>query len=121
LKGHPFRGRALIVDPHLLGEDRVETIMGRHYFKSNPMSGLVMWIEAIDDLFTKYIAAMVVRIYGFLGTHRIIGGQMRVVEEVLDGDLFAWGVLMHTQMVSQLNWCRRANSGDFSFRLVLVA
>jgi hypothetical protein len=50
------------------------------------------------------------------------GGQMRVVEEVLDGDLlFTWGVLMQTWMVSQLNRCRRADSGDFSFGSVLVA
>jgi hypothetical protein len=44
-----------------------------------------------------------------------------VVEEVLDGDLFAWGVLMQTQMVSQLNWCQCVDSGDFTFGSVLVA
>jgi hypothetical protein len=51
----------------------------------------------------------------------ITGGQLRVVEQVLDGDLFAWGVLMHTKMMSQLNWCQRDDSGDFSFRSILVA
>jgi hypothetical protein len=64
---------------------------------------------------------MVVRIYGSLGTHAYHRWSVEVVEEVLDGDLFAWGVLMHTRMVSQLNWCRRADSGDFAFGSVLVA
>jgi hypothetical protein len=65
-------------------------------FWDEPYVGSVMWIEAIDDLLTECIMTMVVRIYGSLGTQWIIGGQLRVVEEVLDGDLFAWGVLMHT-------------------------
>jgi hypothetical protein len=69
------------------------------------MSGLVIHIEAIDDLLIECIVAMVVRIYGSLGTQRITGGQLRVVEQVLDGHLFAWGVLMHTKMMAQLNQC----------------
>jgi hypothetical protein len=64
------------------------------FFGVEPMSGLVVNIEALDDLLTECIATMVVRIYGSLATHRITCGNMRVVEEVLDGDLFAWGVMM---------------------------
>jgi hypothetical protein len=44
-----------------------------------------------------------------------------VVEEVLDGDLFSWGVLMHTQMMTQLNRCRLVNFGEFAFGSMLVA
>jgi hypothetical protein len=88
----------------------VDTIATHHCSGPNPMSGLVMQIEAIDDLLTKCITIMVVRIYGSLGTQWITGGQLRVVEEVLDGDLFSWGVLMHTQMMSQLNRCHCADS-----------
>jgi hypothetical protein len=45
-----------------------------------------------------------------------------VVEKVLDGDLFSWGVLMHTKMMSQLNQFQCADSGDFVFGSgVLVA
>jgi hypothetical protein len=122
LTGLPFHGRALVIDPHLPGEDRVETMVARHCSGLNPMSGsVIVQIEAIDDLLTECIATMVVRIYGSLGTQWITGGQLRVVEEVLDGDLFAWGVLMHTRMMSQLNRCRRADSGDFAFGSVLVA
>jgi hypothetical protein len=96
-------------------------MVARHCTGSNPMSGSVIRIEAIDDLLTECITAMVVRIYGSLGTQWITGGQLRVVEQVLDGDLFAWGVLMHTKMMGQLNRCRRADSGDFTFGSILVA
>jgi len=44
-----------------------------------------------------------------------------VFKEVLDGDLFMWGVLMQTQMVSQLNQFRCADFGKFSFGSVLVS
>jgi hypothetical protein len=74
LTGLPFRGMALVVDPHLLGEDQVETMVARHCTGPNPMSGLVICIEAIDDLLTECIATMVVRIYRSLGTQRITGG-----------------------------------------------
>jgi hypothetical protein len=57
----------------------------------NSMSGSVIQIEVIDDLLTECITAMVVRIYGSLGTQWITGGQLRIVEWVLDGDLFSWG------------------------------
>jgi hypothetical protein len=49
---------------------------------------------------------MVVRIYRSLGTQQITGGQLREVEKFLDGDLFAWDVLMHTNMMGQRNSCR---------------
>jgi hypothetical protein len=74
LTGLPFWGRELVVDPHIPGEDRVETITVRHCSGLNPMSGLVVWIEALDDLLTECIETMVVRIYGSLGTQWITGG-----------------------------------------------
>jgi len=65
-------------------------LVARHYTGLNPMSGSVIRIEAIDDLLMECITAMVVRIYGSLGTQQITGGQLRIVEWVLDGDL-PWG------------------------------
>jgi hypothetical protein len=100
LTGLPFRGREVVMDPHIPGEDRVETMAAQNFLGPNPMSGSIVWIEAIDELLIECIATMVVRIYGSLGTQPITCGQLRVVEEVLDGDLFAWGVLMHTRMMS---------------------
>jgi len=117
----PFCGRALAIDPHLSGEDQVETMVACHCSGSNPMLGSVVCIEAIDDLLTEFITAMVVRMYGSLGTQQIIGGKLKVAEEVMDGDLFASGVSMHTKIMSQLNQCRRAKSGDFVFGFLLMA
>jgi hypothetical protein len=74
LTGLPFCGMALPVEPHLLGDDRVETMAACHCTGSNPMSGSLVCIEAIDDLLTECIAAMVLRIYRSLGTQWITGG-----------------------------------------------
>jgi hypothetical protein len=121
LTGLPFHGMALPIDPQLSGDERVGDLVARHCTGPNPMSGSVIQIEAIDDLLTECITAMVVRIYGSLGTQRITGGQLRIVERVLDGDLFSWGVLLHTKMMGQVNRCRRSDSGDFTFGSILVA
>jgi hypothetical protein len=69
------------------------------------MSGLVIRIEAIDDLLMEFITAIVVRIYRSFGTQQVTRGQLRVVEQVLHGDLFSWDVLMHTNMMGHVNWC----------------
>jgi hypothetical protein len=80
LTGLPFCGMALAVHPHLTWEDWVETMEACHCTGPNPMSGLVVRIESIDDLLNECIVAMVVRIYKSLGTQWISGGQLRVVE-----------------------------------------
>jgi hypothetical protein len=103
LMGLPLCGITLGINPHLPREDRVETMVARNCSRMNPMSGSFICNESIDELLTNFIVAMVVQIYGSLGTHWITSGKLRVVEQVLDGDLFAWGVLMHTKMMSQLN------------------
>jgi hypothetical protein len=64
---------------------------------------------------------MIVRIYRSLATHRISGGQLRIMERVLDGDFFSWGLMFHAKTMKQINWCRTTDSGDFSFGSILVA
>jgi hypothetical protein len=82
LTGLPFWGMALPVDPQLPGDERLVYLEHCHYLGPSPMSGLVICIKVIDDLFTQCITAMVVRIYGSLETQRIIRGQLRIVERV---------------------------------------
>jgi hypothetical protein len=121
LDGAPIPWDGPFMDPYLSGDDRVGDLEILHCLELNPMSGSVIQIEAIDELLIECIVAMVVRIYGSLGTQRITGGQLRIVERVLDGDLFVWGMMLHTRMMGQVNRCRRSNSGDFSFGSILVA
>jgi hypothetical protein len=97
--GLPFYGMALSIDPQLLGYEKVGDLEARCYIRLNPILGSVIQIEAIDDLLMECIIAMLVRIYGSLGTQWITRGQLRIVERVLDGDLLSWGVLLHTKMI----------------------
>jgi hypothetical protein len=78
-------------------------------------------IDAIDSLAHRCIAMMIVRIYGSLATQRISGGQLLVLERVVVGKWFAWGLTLHTRMVAQLDHCRSTGGGDFSFESILVA
>jgi hypothetical protein len=70
------------------------------------MSGTVVSIGAMDALAHRCIAAMIVRVYGSLATQRISGGQLMVMERVLAGEHFAWGLTLHARMVGQLDHCR---------------
>jgi hypothetical protein len=85
------------------------------------MSGTVVSIGAIDSLAHRCIAAMIVRIYGSLATQRISGGRLLVLERVLAGERFAWGLMLHARMVAQLDHCRSTGGGEFSFGSILVA
>jgi hypothetical protein len=85
------------------------------------MSGTVVSISVIDSLAHRCIAAMIVRIYGSLATQRISGGQLLVLERVVAGEQFAWGLTLHARMVAQLDHCRSTGAGEFSFGSILVA
>ena len=61
------------------------------------------------------------RVYGSLATQWISGGQLLVLERVLAGERFAWGLTLHARMVAQLDHCRSTGGGEFAFRSILVA
>jgi hypothetical protein len=85
------------------------------------MSGTVVSIGAIDSLAHRCIATMIVHIYGPLATQRISGGQLLVLERVVVGEQFAWGLTLHAWMVAQLDPCRSTGAGEFAFGSILVA
>jgi hypothetical protein len=57
----------------------------------------------MDALVHRCIAAMIVRVYGSLATQWISGGQLSVMERVLVGEHFAWGLTLHARMVGKLD------------------
>jgi hypothetical protein len=63
------------------------------------MSGSVICIEVMDVLLHHCIAAMIVRIYRSLATQWISGGQLRIMQRLLDGDILAWGLMLHAKMM----------------------
>ena len=63
------------------------------------MSNIVVSIGVIDALAHRFIAAMIVRVYGSLATQRISGGQLSIMGRVLAGEHFSWGLMLHTRMV----------------------
>jgi hypothetical protein len=85
------------------------------------MSGSMVSIGVMDALVHRCVAAMIVRVYGSLATQRISGGQLRIMERALAGEHFSWGLMLHAKMVGQLDRCRVADSGEFSFGSILVA
>jgi hypothetical protein len=121
LMGLPFRGTPLPTEPVVLADGQLVVLGQRYSMRENFMSGSVVSIGVMDALVHHCVAAMVVRVYGSLMTQRISGGQLRIMERALAGEHFSWGLMLHAKMVGQLDRCRAADSGEFSFGLVLVA
>jgi hypothetical protein len=48
-------------------------------------------------------------------------GQLIIMERVLAGEHFSWGLTLHTRMVGQLDRCRSIDTWDFAFGSILVA
>ena len=75
----------------------------------------------MDSLAHHCIATMIVRVYGSLATQQISGGQLSVMERVLAGEHFAWGLTLHAKMVGQLDHCQSTDTVEFAFVSILVA
>jgi hypothetical protein len=117
----PFRGMPLPAEPVLPGDVVLVTVGQRYCSRANFMSSTVVSIGAMDALAHPCIAAMIVRVYGSLATQQISGGQLCVMERVLVGEHFTWGLTLHARMVGQLDHCRSTDTGEFVFGSILVA
>jgi hypothetical protein len=116
-----FRRRALPVDPLLSGDAHLADMEKTYCSGEEFIPGSVVHIGAMDALVHRCITTMNMRIYGSLATQRISGGQLRIMQRELGGENFSWGLMLHTKMIGNLNWCQAADSRNFSFRLILVA
>jgi hypothetical protein len=105
LTGLPFRGMPLLVEPMRPRDTTLVTIGQRYCSGRDFMSGTVVSISAIESLAHHCIATMIVHIYRPLVTQQISGGQLLVLERVVVGEQFAWGLMLHARMVVQLDRC----------------
>jgi hypothetical protein len=122
LTGLPFRGTPLPEEPVLPRDTALVTITEQFCSGENFMFGTVVSVSAIDSLAHPCIAAMIVHVYGSLATQRISGGQLVVLERVVVGrERFAWGLMLHTRMIAQLDRCQSTGTGEFAFGSILVA
>jgi hypothetical protein len=119
--GPAFRGTPLPTEPMLPREIALVTIVERYCSGENFMSRTVVSVSAIDSLAHRYIATMIVHVYGSLPTQRISGGQLLVLERVVGGEQFAWGLTLHARMIAQLDHCRSTGTGEFAFGSILIA
>jgi hypothetical protein len=68
----------------------VEILVIRYYTGTTMMSGGSISIKLIDDLEVRVFCAMVVRVYGSLGTQFTSSVNMGVVDGVMNDRMFSW-------------------------------
>jgi hypothetical protein len=74
LTGLPFRGTPLPAEPVLPRDTPLVMVGWRYCLGPNCMFSTVVRIGAMDALMHRYIAAMIVRVYGSMAMQRISGG-----------------------------------------------
>jgi hypothetical protein len=122
LTGLPFRGTSMLAAPVMPREIDLAQYAGRFFSREDYMTGSAVRINALDVLLHRYMASMIVRIYGSTTSHRISGGEMMLMERVVVGrERFAWGLALHARMIAQLDRCRSTGRGEFAFASILVA
>jgi hypothetical protein len=122
LTGLPFRGTPMLTAPVMPRETNLAGFARRFCSGRHFMTGSAVRINALDVLLHRCVAAMIVRIYGSTAPHWMSGGELSLMERVVVGrERFAWGVALHSQMVAQLDRCRSAGRGEFTFGSILVA
>jgi hypothetical protein len=122
LTGLPFRGTPMLTAPVMPRETDLAGFARRFCSGGHFMTGSAVRINALDVLLHRCVASMIVRIYGSTAPHRISGGELSLMERVVVGrERFAWGLALHSQMVAQLDRCRSAGRGEFTFGSILVA
>jgi hypothetical protein len=100
-----YQGTLLPTEPVVPGDGQLAELARTYCSGEDVISELVVRIGAMDALVHRCMVAMIVRVYGSLATHRISGGQLRIIERALGGDHFAWGLMLHAKMMGQLNSC----------------
>jgi hypothetical protein len=122
LTGLPFWGTPLPAVPTLPRDTDLAEVIERYCSGGHYMTGSSMRVSAIDVLLHRCVAAMIVRVYGTRVPHRISGRELLLMERVVVGrEQFAWGLMLHAQMIAQLDRCRSTCRGGFAFGSILVA
>jgi hypothetical protein len=118
LTGLPFRGTPLRAVPVLPSDTDLAEVVERYCSDGYYMTGSSVRIRAIDVLLHRCVAAMIVRVYGTRAPHRISSSELTLMERVVVGrEQFAWGLMLHTQMIAQLDRCQSTGRGGVFFWL----
>jgi hypothetical protein len=100
----------------------LEEVVERYCSGEHYMTGSSVRIRVIDALLHRCIAVMIVWVYGTLAPHRISGSELLLMERVVVGhERFTWRLMLHTQMIAQLDRCRSTGRREFAFGSILVA
>jgi hypothetical protein len=85
LTGFPFRGTPLPAEPVLLRDTHLWDVVERYFSGECYMARMAVSISGIDSLLHRCIAAMIIRVYRSLATHRISSGELFLMERVVVG------------------------------------
>ena len=91
LIGLPMLGVVGDLAPVLSWGETLEELCDRHCYTIAYVHGTHILMSDIEDLLTREMMTLLLHILGSIGSHKISGGQLQLVEHATGGTYYGWG------------------------------
>ena len=71
--------------------ETLEDLCEWHYYATAYVRGSYILMCDIEELSTREVGTLLQCILGSMGSHKISGGQLQLVEHAISGTYYAWG------------------------------
>ena len=91
LTGIPMLGVFGDLAPVLSQGETLEELCDRHYYATAYVRGSYILMCDIEELSTRVVVTLLLCILGSMGSHKISGGKIQLVECAIGGTYYGWG------------------------------
>ena len=100
ITGLPLLGVLGDLAPILYQGETLEDLCDRHCYTTTYVRGSYILMCDIEELSTRAVGNLLQCILGSMGSHKLSGGQLQLVERAIGGTYYAWGQ-MYLQVVQR--------------------
>ena len=87
----PMLGVVSDLAPVLSRGETLEELCDMHCYATSYVCGSYILMCDIEDLLTREMATLLIHILGSMGSHKIFGGKLQLVERAIGGTYYGWG------------------------------
>ena len=120
ITGLPILGVVGDLEPVLSLGETLEDLCDQHCYATTYVRGSYILMCDIEELSTREVGTLLQCILGSIGSHKISGGQLQLVEHVIGGTYYAWDHMYLQAVRYQLNKSKTTGAG-FCFGSFLCA
>ena len=84
-----------------------------HYYTTAYVHGSHILMCDIKEISTQVVATLLLRILGSMGSHKIYGGKLQLVEHATGGTFYGWAQMYLQAVRHQLNNAKASGAAFF--------